>query len=187
MDGKTIGVLAIAALALVATSAYAAVEQTPAASTNDNTGGDVDSNVLALLALVKQLESNGDYTVLVGGGHFTDFSDHPGNLGWKGIPTRDGLNVTTAAGAYQITKRTFNTYKNQFGVATFDPQAQDRFALGLLRVRGALPLIQAGNFAGALAKLPDEWESIRFVLAGQYHIDLAQAEQIYTDNGGVLA
>lgn len=145
-------------------------------------------NVMAFLALIRRAESRDNYRALVGGGEFNDFSDHPAITGeWPGIRRGDDGRLTTAAGAYQITRTTWNDLGGSGRYGDFLPQSQDQAAVDLIKRRGALTDIEAGNFDVAVSKLRNEWEAFARMIAGNYHISLAQARDIYASNGGTFA
>lgn len=96
-----------------------------------------------------------NYDTIVGGGKFSDFSDHPNKVG---LITGDG--PSTAAGRYQITGRTWRDLKKKLGLTDFGPESQDRAAIELLRRRGALDDVLNGNVDAALSKLGDEWQGL---------------------------
>lgn len=124
--------------------------------------GDIASaerNMEAFLALIRRIESNDDYFALVYGGQFNDTSDHPANLGWPGMARPDDGRLTTAAGAYQITRTTWNDIRQ--GLPDFSPQSQDLAAIKLLHRRRAFDDVVNGNTADAIRKLKNEWEAFR--------------------------
>ena len=147
---------------------------------------EVNPNLDAFLKLIRKAESNDDYRALVGGGRFSDFSDHPAITGeFAGIQGPSGL--TTAAGAYQITRTTWKDLGGIGRYGDFLPYSQDLAAIDLIKRRGALPDINAGNFQQAVTKLRNEWEAFARMLAGNYHITLADAQTIYQNAGGSIA
>lgn len=148
---------------------------------------DSEVNLAAFLKLIRQAESADNYYALVGGGNFSGTSDHPANTGeFAGIPTKDGR-LTTAAGAYQITRTTWNDLGGVQKYGDFLPHSQDLAAVDLLVRRGALGDVQEGRFDIAIFKLRNEWEAFAMMLAGTYSIDLAQARSIYENAGGTFA
>lgn len=155
-------------------------------------GGDVsgdgerEANLYAFLALIRQLESNNDYGALVMGGQFSDFSEHPALTGWPGVRLPDGR-LTTAAGAYQITRTTWNDLGGSAKYGDFSNAAQDQAAIDLLRRRGALAEVMAGNFDRAVTKVVKEWEAFERMLAGNYPVTIAEARNIYAGGGGAFA
>lgn len=96
-----------------------------------------------------------DYNTIVGGGQFSDFSKHPATVG---LTTKEG--PSTAAGKYQITKRTYDSIAPSLGVTGFTPEDQDKVAVGLLQRRGALDDVKNGDFMSAIGKLGQEWASL---------------------------
>jgi muramidase (phage lysozyme) len=148
---------------------------------------DAAANLAAFLALIRQVESNDNYGALVGGGTFDDFSDHPAALGWPGIRRSDDGRLTTAAGAYQITRTTWSDVSQRLRLPDFTPASQDAAAVELIRRRGALPYVEAGKFDQALARLVNEWEAFKLIVAGAYPVTLAEARAIYAGAGGSLA
>lgn len=148
-----------------------------------------DQNVFAFLAVIRAVEGGTDeydYDDLFGGSNFTDYRDHPANLGWRGVRLPDGR-LTTAAGAYQITRTTWNEYKDEAGVTDFSPASQDAFAIFLLKKRGAYELVRAGEFDNAVARLRNEWEAFARMAAGRYFMSQGDAKNYFVNSGGVLA
>lgn len=190
MGKSAIGVLVLLALAGFAVSAFA--RTTDEHTSEENNGdlpmptGDPDANVNAFLALIRKAESRGDYSALVGGGQLSDYSDHPANLGWPGIIMPDGRK-TTAAGAYQITKTTWNTFvQPRLSLPDFSPASQDQAAVMILQEKrpGSLDAIREGRFTDAIYKLRGEWEAFDRMINGTYHMTLADAHAYYQDQGG---
>lgn len=100
-------------------------------------------------------ESEGaDYNTIVGGKTFEDFSKHPGVVG---VTTKEG--PSTAAGRYQIVGKTYEPYAKKLGVSDFTPETQDKIALELIKDKGALEDVNAGNFEAAIDKLGGVWAS----------------------------
>lgn len=143
-------------------------------------------NLSAFLALIRQVESNNDYQALVMGGSFSDFSNHPALLGWAGVRLDDGR-LTTAAGAYQITRTTWKDLGGATKYGSFDPAAQDAAAIDLLRRRGALTLVMNGHYDAAMMRLTNEWEAFERILAGTFPVTPDGARTIYADAGGTFA
>lgn len=99
-----------------------------------------------------------NYNTLYGGGTFSG-NQHPNRAITAGGYT------STAAGRYQFLKRTWDG----LGLPDFSPTNQDVGALMLIRGRGALDEILAGDFAGALRSgaLGREWASLPYSPYGQ--------------------
>jgi len=114
------------------------------------------------------------YTTFYGGERFSDLSDHPVITGeLKPIKLSDamckaaGLGpgcVTTAAGAYQFIKPTWERLRKASGARKplwdFSPESQDEAAVRLLDEIGATKLIQAGRIEDALRIASKVWASL---------------------------
>lgn len=123
------------------------------------------------------------YRTLVGGSLFSSMADHPRvlidlpNLGIK----------SSAAGAYQIIRRTWDGVAGKLGLTDFSKESQDAAALELIRQRGALADVRAGQFAVAIDKCKKEWASLPGAGYGQHENTLARLQSAYTTAGGYLA
>lgn len=139
-------------------------------------------NLDAFLAVIRAGESSDSYTRLVGGGDFSSFDDHPAETGeWSGIRRKDGR-LTTAAGAYQITRTTWRSLGGRARYGSFAPSAQDQAAVDLLKRRGAYEDVLAGRVFDAVGKLRQEWEI--------FTLPRWQGEQVaarFQTEGGTLA
>ncbi|AQW29027.1 glycoside hydrolase family protein [Ralstonia syzygii subsp. celebesensis] len=120
------------------------------------------------------------YDVLVGGGLFTGYADHPRIL--VDLP-RLGIK-STAAGRYQLLARYYDVYKRQLGLADFGPAAQDAIAVQQIRERGALADIKAGRLADAIAKCRNIWASLPGAGYGQHEQKIEQLRAQYLLCGG---
>ncbi len=97
-----------------------------------------------------------------------DFSDHPANKGWGGVRLSDslcrnaGLNpgcVSTAAGAYQFIKPTWNELKRRLNLKDFSPDSQDKAAIQLIKDSNAYQDVLQGNWESAIKKCGKIWAS----------------------------
>lgn len=122
-----------------------------------------DGNVRAFLRAIREGESRQDddgYRIRWGGlgrppAYFDDFGDHPRIL----EPTTGGR-MSSAAGAYQATKTTWDEERAKWGWPDFSPGCQDEFAVARLIYRDALEDVKAGRFDAACAKCSAEWTSL---------------------------
>lgn len=147
------------------------------------------NNVSAFLSVIRTIESGNNYNALALGGSFSDFSDHPARLGWTGARRQDGR-LTTAAGAYQITKSTWDEIRKKLPLPDFSPASQDAAAVAILQFpwrQNAYNDVVAGNFLSAVGKLRNEWEAFGRILNNDYVYTIPQITQMYADAGGSIA
>lgn len=133
----------------------------------------------ALLAVT----DNG-YNVLVGSTPqnpltFSDYSTPPNILNPK-------FN-STAAGRYQVLHRYAVAYIAQLGLPGFGPLSQDLIALQQIREQKALPDIDCGNFAQAVAACSNIWASLPGNTYGQHQNAIANLQAAYQAAGGTVA
>lgn len=156
----------------------------------------------AMLAAISAAEGTAGqpdpYRVCFGYSHtIKNMSEHPAITGeWTGKRLSDsmcagaGLGpgcVSTAAGKYQIIKRTWIGVRDKLGLKDFSPESQDRAAVELLRQRGALGPLGRGDFAGAVAAARKEWASLPGAGYGQGERTIAWLTDKFQAAGGMLA
>lgn len=149
-------------------------------------------NVCAFLDLIawsegtdngRQPTKDAGYDVLVGGGLFRGYNDHPRQL--ISLP-RLGIK-STAAGRYQLLARYWDAYRKQLSLCDFSPLSQDRVALQQIRERRALDDIKAGRIADAIAKCRNIWASLPDAGYGQHEHKLDDLLARFEAAGGVIA
>lgn len=157
-----------------------------------------DDNVRAFLALIAYSEGTDraadPYRVCYGYRHtIADLSEHPAVSGeWKGEaldklgPAYVGK-VSTAAGRYQIIRPTWLAVRRELGLVDFGPTSQDLAAIHLVRKRGALDLVKAGQVADAVAKCRQEWASLPGAGYGQPERQMAALVNAFEAAGGTVA
>ncbi|CAN0622113.1 Lysozyme [Burkholderia multivorans] len=128
-------------------------------------------------------KSDDGYNVLVGSTParpllFASYAAHPNVLN-RQIPVS-----STAAGRYQALNRWWRIYQAQMRLPDFGPVSQDRYALQQLREHGALPLIDAGRFGEAVAKVSNVWASLPGAGYGQHENRIEQLLAAYRSAGG---
>ncbi|MGF6976340.1 muramidase (phage lysozyme) [Paraburkholderia sp. JPY465] len=128
--------------------------------------------------------SDDGYNVLVGSTPakpllFTSYADHPN--------VYNAACNSTAAGRYQILFKWWRLYKAQMFLRDFSPISQDRYALQQLRERGAFPLIDAGQFRQAVAKVANVWASLPGAGYGQHENQMAHLQAAYQAAGGGIS
>lgn len=99
------------------------------------------------------------YRVGFGGRVIDTLDAHPNTL--VEFTQTDGTkNKTSAAGAYQFLKSTWDEEANELGLKDFSPINQDMAAINRLRKRGALDDVLNGRMDVAISKLGNEWASL---------------------------
>ena len=149
------------------------------------------TNVLAFLDMLawsegtdngRQPTMDSGYDVLVGGGLFRGYSDHPRRL--VDLPNL-GIK-STAAGRYQILSRYFDHYQAQLKLPDFSPASQDKIALQLIRECRALDDIKAGRIEQAAHKCRSRWASLPGAGYGQHEQKMEDLLAHYLAAGGKL-
>lgn len=141
-------------------------------------------NLRAFLTMIQYAEGTygtNAYRTLYGGQLFNSYAQHPNVAITKGGIT------STAAGAYQILFRTWQSVQQALGLQDYTPASQDRAAVELIRRRGALEDVMAGRFSEAIYKCRKEWASLPGAGYGQHERSLASLVQVYQYAGGQLA
>lgn len=143
-------------------------------------------NIQAFLWMLRVSEGTSGpdgYSMLVGGGLFDGFDDHPRIM--VDLP-RLGIK-SSAAGAYQILRRTWDGVRGKLGLMDFSPASQDAAAVELIRQRGALADVKAGRFVSAVEKCKKEWASLPGAGYGQRENTLARLQGAYENAGGLYS
>lgn len=164
--------------------ATAIIEEIASADTGFN---DMQAtNLAAFLWMIRVSEGTAGaegYRTMVGGSLFDSYADHPRVL--VDLP-RLGIK-SSAAGAYQILRRTWDGVAKKLGLVDFSPASQDAAALELIRQRGALAAVREGRFADAVGKCRKEWASLPGAGYGQHENTLSRLMAAYEQAGGVYA
>jgi lysozyme len=139
-------------------------------------------NVQAFLSMIGTLEGGPQgYNALFGGGRFESFADHPR------VVIRAGGYSSSAAGRYQILQGTWDDIRDTIGAPDFSPPWQDLAAIYLIRRRGALADVIAGDFDSAVTKAAKEWASLPGAGYGQPERALEETRALYASAGGGFA
>lgn len=126
--------------------------------------------------------SNDGYNVLVGGGLFSSYADHPRKRVWL-----KSLKLwSTAAGRYQILTRIYDYYKPKLGLHDFSPLAQDHIALQLIREQHAMDAIEDGRINQAIYQCRKIWASLPGAGYGQHEQKLAFLRMAFESHGGQI-
>lgn len=120
-------------------------------------------NVQRGLAVIRATEgtakSRTPYNMAFGMRPIGDLSWHPGKS-YKFTQTNGKANRTTAAGAYQFLKGTWNSVAKQLGLKSFNAKNQDIAALALIDRRGGLGPLVKGDVRGFVKAVGPEWASL---------------------------
>jgi len=123
----------------------------------------------------RQRTNDRGYDVIVGGGLFTSYADHPRVL--VDLPK---LKIqSTAAGRYQLLRRYYDAYRKSLHLSDFTPLSQDKIALQQIRERRALPLIQAGRISESIAAVSNIWASMPGAGYGQHEQKLSTLLEVF--------
>ena len=145
----------------------------------------LNGNLKAFLQVIRHCEGtagpNG-YRTLFGGKLFDSFDRHPAV--YTEFTLKGKKYTSSAAGAYQFLKRTWDSLVKQNGFKDFSPDNQDQGAVALIRGRGALRDVEEGRFEAALTKCNREWASLPGSPYGQPVKTVAYCKQIYEQFGG---
>lgn len=124
------------------------------------------------------------YDVLVTGidgpARFASYATHPNVLVQV---NHDGL-CSTAAGRYQLLYKYWVYYQAYLHLPDFSPVSQDLIAIQQIRERRALPMLAAGNIAGAIAACSNIWASLPGNTYGQRQNKLQALVEAYQQLGG---
>jgi muramidase (phage lysozyme) len=148
----------------------------------------ISKNLKAFLDMIAwsegttRIEGNKDgYNVLVGGGLFTDMTNHPHQL----IHVNQRLD-STAAGRYQLLARYYDFYRKLLGLNDFSPASQDAIAIQQIKECRALKDVEAGRFNIAVNKCAHIWASLPGANYGQHENKLPKLQEMYLTYGGSL-
>jgi muramidase (phage lysozyme) len=140
-------------------------------------------NVKAFYAVVRRGESSlgaQAYTMISGGGSFSDFTRHP----FAGLSTKQG---GRAAGAPQFIPSTWQEIAERYSLPDFSPASQDLGYVGcLLKRSGAIEALLAGRFEEAVRICRPEWTSLPGASENNPAWNMDKARALYLDNGGKL-
>lgn len=204
---ENVAILAAVAAFLLYSARANAIEGEPVIKpdTSDNSDGELHSDadkIAAFLYAIRLSEHqradvllDTDYFLAYARVPFSNMRDHPANTGEvKGYPLsadmcrRAGFPpgcVSTAAGAYQIIRPTWESIRaagpHGARIPDFTPASQDEAATRLLRRAGAVDLLLADDFTGAVRVASGLWASLPGSTAGQGGRSLHFVAQAYDE------
>lgn len=139
----------------------------------------VSENVRAFLKAIRVAEGTAKkdgYRMHFGGSLFFSYEDHP-----KKIISKSGYK-SSAAGAYQILKKTWRDIQRSLYLPDFSPLSQDIAAAWLIRRRGALDDVVSGRLDSAVKKCAKEWASLPGSPYGQPTLSMKEFLAAYAKN-----
>lgn len=153
-----------------------------------------DPYVQQMLTLLSRTEGTYDaknpYAVYGGKreNQLTSFADHPRDAGRWTFKDNSGRQMgSTAAGRYQIIKKTWDGVSRQYGIKDFSPMSQDLAAIGLMVNSGVMPLILKGDIRGAASRLGGVWASLPSSRYNQAKRSDSEFNQMLAASTGVTA
>jgi len=144
-------------------------------------------DMIAFSEIGAKLLSNSDngYNVLVGGGLFHGYEDHPRKLVTMTI---NGNTVkSTAAGRYQILAKYYDYYKKMLNLPDFGKNSQDAIAMQLIRECGAVGDVDNGDIRTAISKCRSRWASLPGAGYNQHENNVDYLMLAYKGAGGTFA
>lgn len=118
-----------------------------------------DPNVQRALSVIRQAEHSRNtkdpYRTAVTNKPINDLSWHPG----KAYKFNKKGDKSTASGAYQFLKGTWNEIAKAVGIEDFTPRSQDIAAVARIDWRGGLDNVLAADFDGFVNAVKNEWAS----------------------------
>jgi len=149
-----------------------------------NLGAFLDMIAVSEIGDLLLMRSANGYNVLVGATPthpllFTSYATHPNIL--------NKATNSTAAGRYQLLHKYYDAYSKQLDLTDFTPASQDAIAIQQIRECHAIPLIEAGKIAEAIAACAHIWASLPGAGYGQHENRIAVLETAYQNAGGKLA
>lgn len=127
--------------------------------------------------------SDNGYNVVVGGGLFNGYADHPQimvDLPKLGIKS-------SAAGRYQLLGRYWKVYKAQLKLPDFGHDSQDAVAIQQIRECKALDDINEGRIESAINKCSRIWASLPGAGYGQHEHKLGDLLNKFAEFGGNIS
>ncbi|EMY0612683.1 lysozyme [Serratia marcescens] len=118
---------------------------------------------------------------------FASYRDHPFAGGRPGKVFNSRGQRSTASGGYQFLIKDWGHYRTALKLPDFGPVSQDKWAIQLIRERGALADINAGRIELALKKCRNIWASLPGAGYGQPEHKLETLLKKYISYGGALA
>lgn len=153
--------------------------------------GQIHGNLAAFLDMIawsegtdngRQKTADRGYDVIVGGGNFVGYADHP-----RVMVELPALGIkSSAAGRYQLLGRYWDAYRRTLGLTQFDPASQDRVAIQQIKECKAIAQIERGDFEGAVQSCRRIWASLPGAGYSQHEHHILKLLAAYEAAGGKL-
>lgn len=122
------------------------------------------------------------YDVIVGGGNFTGYKDHP-----RVMVALPALGIkSSAAGRYQLLGRYWDAYRKSLQLTQFDPLSQDKVAIQQIKEQKAIAQIERGDLEGAVKSCKNIWASLPGAGYQQHENHILKLAAAYEAAGGVI-
>lgn len=160
------------------------------------------SNLRAALAVLQRAEGTAGesdpYRVCYGYRHtIRSLAEHPAVSGeWRGEVLSDAMCAnagfgpgckSTAAGAYQLIRPTWQRARDALGLRDFSAASQDAAAAWIIQKQGALQDVYAGRLVSWVNKCRSQWASLPGNYAKQGQRSMATLAAWYQQEGGTIA
>lgn len=120
---------------------------------------------------------DGGYKVLVGGGSFNGYGDHPR----ISVYIASIGKYSTAAGRYQVLDFVYDEEKRKLKLTDFGKTSQDKIAISRIAFRGGLGYVDSNNFEAAVSACRKEWASFPSAGYGQGENTMAKLKKFYME------
>lgn len=117
----------------------------------------------------------------------TSYATHPFAGGRRPKQINKAGLSSTASGRYQFLVRDWGFYRLKLDLPDFGPEAQDRWAIQLIKERRALDDIETGHFIVAVGKVSNLWASLPGAGYGQHENQMEALAEAYERYGGTFA
>lgn len=139
-------------------------------------------NMRATLSMIMSIEGGTGpdrYKMKNGGGTIDNLDKHPGLFTVPARKNKKGLEISkeyksSATGAYQFLKGTWDEIATKLGLTDFSEKSQDKAAMAKIKGRGGFDAATQGNVESIAEKLGKEWVSLPG--ASQSHTSMDDAK-----------
>lgn len=137
------------------------------------------------------ITKNNGYDIIVSGvdgrHRFDDYSTHPFAGGRPSIVVNSKGLTSNASGRYQFMLRDWAHYRDLLTLPDFGRLSQDRWCYQLIKERGAIAQIIAGDLDNAVARCSNIWASLPGNNYGQRQATMDALRNVFIAAGGRLS